>query len=185
MGERLNFAGIRVLVVDGDRYSSGIVSQILRGFGIQSFVVADTGEAAQKQLAGHSYDVLITESTLSDMKGSRLVRWVRRHSKESIRQITIILLTGYTHFSNVLAARDSGVNSVVRKPVSPATLYDHIAWSANNDRPFVEADRYFGPCRRFRFGDSAPGLYRRFDDASSDPAISRWSEAQHTEKASS
>lgn len=185
VGERLNFADMRILVADPDRYSSGIVGQILRGFGVPCVTVLATGEAAMKQLVLAPYDLLITECTLSDMKAARLIRWARRHTKESVRYLPIILLTGYTHFSNVVSARDCGVNSVVRKPVSPATLFDHIAWSGKTDRPFVEADRYSGPCRRFRYEDAVPGLKRRFDDPVPDSTESLPAEAQQPAEASS
>jgi CheY-like chemotaxis protein len=162
--DRLNFSEISVLVVDGDRYSTGIVGQILRGFGLTRQYIAASGEAAKKLLLADKYDLMITESVLPDMKGAALIRWVRRHASMQLRTLPIVVITGYAHFSNVTAARDCGANSVVRKPISPTVLYDHIAWSAKTDRPFIEADGYAGPCRRFKYGEPDPGLSRRASD---------------------
>lgn len=164
MEERLNFSQITALVVDGDRFSTGIVSQILRDFGLTRHYVTQTGEDAKKLLGAEKFDLLITECVLPDMNAAELVRWVRRHGSTRLRYIPVVMLTGYTHISNVMAARDSGVNSVVKKPVAPITLFDHIAWSARLERPFIEADGYVGPCRRFKFGEAAPGLNRRSTD---------------------
>ncbi len=170
MEDKLNFSEISALIVDGDRFSSAIVSQILRGFGLTRQFVVGTGEDALRQLVTNTYDLLITECVLPDTKGADLIKWIRRHPKDDIRYITVVVLTGYSHFSNVIAARDGGVNSVVCKPIAPTVLFDHIAWSAKSDRPFIEADEYSGPCRRFRFGEAAPGLNRRVSDHYSEPA---------------
>ncbi len=168
MEERLNFSQISALVVDGDRFSTGIIGQILRGFGMTRHVAVDTIKDAQKLLESGSFHLLITETKLTDGTLSDFIAWIRRSPKDQLRFIPIVVLTGYAFFSRVTTARDSGVNSVVRKPVSPAVLFDHIVWSAQTDRPFIDADAYAGPCRRFRYGDPAPGHSRRVSDHASD-----------------
>jgi DNA-binding response OmpR family regulator len=164
VSEKLNFSKISAVVVDSDRYSSAIIGQILRGFGMQRFSMVATIEDAKKLLATGGFHLLITESVVDDGALPELVNWVRHHAKTEIRFIPIVVLSSYTYFSRVTLARDSGVNSVVCKPVSPTVLFDHIAWSANTERPFIDADAYAGPCRRFRFGDPAPGFSRRISD---------------------
>ena len=168
MEERLNFSELSTLVVDGERYSASIISQILRGFGMTRINVVGTAEDAKKHLVTGIYHLLITEIDLADSSLGDFVSWIRHSPKDKLRYIPIVVLTGYTFFSWVETARDSGVNSVVRKPVSPAVLFDHIAWSARTERPFIDADGYAGPCRRFRFGEPAPGFSRRVSDS---PAV--------------
>lgn len=164
MGERLNFSKISALVLDADRFSTGIVSNILRGFGLTDHIAVESGHDAKKLLDGGRFHLLLTEALLPDMVLCDLVNWIRHHKNMTLRTMPIVVLTGYAQFSKITSARDCGVNSVVRKPVSPAVLYDHIAWSAHTDRPFVEADQYAGPCRRFHFNNAAPGLNRRLSD---------------------
>jgi CheY-like chemotaxis protein len=164
VADRLNFSKVSALVVDGDRYSAGIISQILRGFGLTHHSVVGTVEEARKLLASGAYHLLITESNLEDGSLADFLAWVRHSAKHDLRFIPVIVLTGYTHYSRVTLARDSGVNIVVSKPVSPVVLFDHIAWAVRTDRPFIEADAYAGPCRRFRPNDPAPGHSRRVCD---------------------
>ncbi len=164
MEEKQNFSHIVALVVDGDRYSTGIIGQILRGFGVGRQQAVGTVEEAKALLSTGTFDLLITESTLADGPLSDLVVWIRHNPKNELRYIPIVVLTGYAYYAQVAVARDLGVNSVVRKPVSPTVLFDHITWSAKTDRPFIDADGYAGPCRRFRFGDPAPGFCRRISD---------------------
>lgn len=164
MEEKVNFTGISALVADSDRFCTSIIGQILRGFGLSRHVIVEAGEEAKKHLATNKYDLLITECILADMKGADLIRWVRRQTDTKLRYLPILVLTGYSHYSHVTTVRDCGVNSVVRKPVAPSVLFDHIVWSAKTDRPFIDADEYAGPCRRFKYGDPAPGLNRRASD---------------------
>jgi len=180
--EKFNFNNITALVVDGDRYSTGIVSQILRGFGLNRHFITQKGADAEKMLGAEKFDLLITECVLPDMNAGELVRWIRRHVSQRIRYIPVVMLTGYAHVSNVMAARDSGVNSVVRKPVAPTTLFDHIIWSARMERPFIEADGYVGPCRRFKYGEPAPGLNRRSTDHAADEEAATDAEIQKSEE---
>jgi CheY-like chemotaxis protein len=165
--KKFNFTGISALVVDHDRFSTGIIGQILRGFGLNNHVIIGSGVQAKKLLADGRFHLLIMESMLPDMAMADLVSWIRHHAKTEIRYMPIVLLTGYTQFSHVTNARDAGVSSVVRKPVSPKTLFDHVVRAAQTERDFIDADYYAGPDRRFRAGDHAPGLRRRVHDDTS------------------
>lgn len=183
MEEKLNFSQISAIIVDGDRYSTGIVSQILRGFGLTRQLIAGTGGEAKRALETDKYDLVITECVLPDMKAADLVRWIRRSGSPAIRYLPVVMLTGYAQYSNVTAARDSGANSFVRKPVSPNVLFDHIAWSARTERPFIESDVYVGPCRRFKFGEPAPGFNRRATDHYEDAEGAHSVASESTERA--
>jgi CheY-like chemotaxis protein len=168
LAERLNFAEISALVVDSDQYSMTILGQILRGFGLfQHTVIASGGEAKTALPNGH-FDLLICDALLPDMGAVELIRWIRRQPSMTLKYIPIVVLTGYTQYSKVVQMRDSGANIVVRKPVAPNILFDHIAWSARSDRPFIETDTYIGPCRRFKNTGPPNGIGRRKTDLNSE-----------------
>lgn len=164
MVEKLNFTQIEALVVDADQYSTSILGQILRGFGLAKHVFIETAEDAKRILGTTKYDLLICDAVLPDMHGSDLVKWVRRQPSLNVKYMPIVVLTGYTQYSNVVVMRDAGANIVVRKPVSPNILFDHIAWSARTDRPFIETDTFIGPDRRFKNTGPPDGAGRRKTD---------------------
>ncbi len=164
MPERLNFSQIECLVVDSDQYSTSILGQILRGFGLSKHTVIDSGEEAKRRLTAGHFDLLICDAVLPDTHASDLVKWVRRQPGLNLKYIPIVVLTGYTQYSNVVVMRDAGANIVVRKPVSPNVLFDHVAWSARTDRPFIETDNYIGPDRRFKNTGPPDGNGRRKTD---------------------
>jgi hypothetical protein len=56
----------------------------------------------------------------------------------------------------------------VKKPVSPKVLFDHIVWSASQERNFVEGDSFIGPDRRFKFTGPPDGDGRRDTDVSAE-----------------
>jgi hypothetical protein len=53
---------------------------------------------------------------------------------------------------------------VIAKPISPANLYDRLAWIALTQRQFVDAPSYFGPDRRFKIEGYPNGVGRRKGD---------------------
>ncbi len=171
MDEKFNFAHISALIVDCDQYSNEILSQILRGFGLNQYTVVEQGEEAKKKLANGRYDLLLCEVTLPDMSAIELARWVRRLANPAIKYIPIVVLTGYTQMSNVSAVRDNGANIVVSKPLAPNVLFDHIVWSSKSSRPFIESDSYIGPCRRFKNNGPPDGVGRRSTDLSADIGV--------------
>lgn len=164
MAEKLNFSQIEALVVDADQYTTSILGQILRGFGLSHHVMVETGDDAKQRLGNGHYDLVICDAQLPDMHGCDLIKWIRRQQSLTLKYVPIVVLTGYTQYSNVVALRDSGANIVVRKPVSPNILFDHIAWSARTDRPFIETDTYIGPDRRFKNTGPPEGVGRRKTD---------------------
>jgi two-component system chemotaxis response regulator CheY len=73
-------------------------------------------------------------------------------------------MTSDTREAAIKTARDVGANMVVAKPMSPASLYDRLAWVAFNPRQFVDSETYFGPDRRFKIEGYPGGVGRRKGD---------------------
>lgn len=157
----MNFSRVRVLVVDGDEFAVGIVTQILRGYGVGLCMSVATGAEAQDMLLHEKFNFVICEAVLSDMPGADLVRWMRSQERSQIKFMPVIILTGHAQIDNVTTGRDSGAHIVVRKPISPSVLFDRLVWAAKNRRPFLEAPTYIGPDRRFKPVDALEGDERR------------------------
>lgn len=167
----LNLTNVSALIVDGDKYLLAIISQMLRGFGLTRQFPYTKGEEAKDFLEKTPVNLVILEQILPDMGGDDLVRWLRRHPSPKLRFTPVLILTGYTHMARVHSARDSGANLVVKKPVSPQILFDHIAWMANSDRPFVEGKSYAGPDRRWRREKPEDAPSRRAGDESGEAHV--------------
>jgi CheY-like chemotaxis protein len=161
---RLNLKNLVALIVDRDNFSRSLIAQMLRGFGVSTVLVADNGEEAKELLGQHCPDIAFIEGALPDMPTDELIVWIRRHANKALRFLPVIVLSGYTQLRLISAARDSGAHLVVRKPVSPQTLFDRMVWVAKFDRAFLEAPKYAGPDRRFHAADPPEGKVRRATD---------------------
>ena len=165
---RLNLNMASALLVDSDGYARDLVVRMLRGFGLERQFVCETGGSARELVPAGGIDLCMIESKLPDMSGFDLVKWIRRLPDERVRVVPIVMLTGYTQMEAVTQARDCGANSVIKKPVSPQVLFDRIAWISKNERPFVEAQNYIGPDRRFKSIGPPQGVGRRATDLSAE-----------------
>jgi len=161
---RLNFNGVTALLVEGDRHSVSLLSEILRRFGLDNQYCIETGAEAKAHMQRVAVDFFFCEAVLPDMDGLDLVRWVRRSAP--VPYIPIVVLTGYSRVDAVVGARDAGANLVVKKPLSPQVLFDRLAWMGLGTRKFIETETYVGPDRRFKSIGPPDGLGRRSTDLS-------------------
>lgn len=165
MGQaRLNLKGVSTLLIDSEQFTRGLIARMLRGFGMDPAKQFENGETAKAYLKHNCPDLILVEAVLPDMPSADLINWVRKQDKGPTRFVPIIVLTGYTQLRTVAAARDAGANNVVKKPVSPQSLFDRITWVARVARPFIEAGDYVGPDRRFRQIEPPDGAYKRDTD---------------------
>lgn len=171
MGQpRLNLKNVNGLLVDRDVFTRGLVSQMLRGFGITNLMIAGTGEEAKHMIAGNCPDICFVEGALEDMATSEFIGWIRRQASHALRFMPVIVLSGYTQLRLIAAARDGGANLVIRKPIAPQTLFDRINWVARVSRPFLETPHYIGPDRRFHSIEPPDTKWKRATDVQLEPA---------------
>jgi DNA-binding response OmpR family regulator len=98
--------------------------------------------------------------------GLEFTQMIRTAEDSPFPFVPIIMMTGHTDRTKVTAARDSGVNELVAKPISAKTLLDRIVAVIDRPRSFVKTSTYTGPCRR-RGGGSGKdygGALRRKSD---------------------
>jgi DNA-binding response OmpR family regulator len=175
---------LKVLVVDGNKHMRQLLKQILFIFAIRNQREADDVQGAFKEVKEFKPDIILTEYDLQPANGCEFVRMVRRAEDSPDPMVPIIMVTAYTETSVVGAARDSGINEFLAKPVSPARLYQRLVAVIDRPRPFVRCKSYVGPCRHRRKISDYDGPLRRqadgttgdvfvIDDAEDDQAIKR------------
>ena len=174
MGQtRLNLKNVVGLIADRDAFTRGLIVQMLRGFGIETLLVANNGEETKTLLGDNRPDIMFLEGALPDMTTADLIEWIRRHTANPLRFVPIIVMSGYTQLRLISKARDGGAHIVVRKPISPQALFDRIAWVASFSRPFIETRNYVGPDRRFHDIPPPDGKMKR----EGDPQVAEGTEA--------
>ncbi|HEX5379824.1 MAG TPA: response regulator [Phenylobacterium sp.] len=160
----ISLARIKFLVVDDNVHAIDLVKTMLRGFGVDQVVEAQTIAEAKKALKAAPVDIVILDYLMGDEEGVTLARHIRLDPASPSPFVPIIMLTGHADRARVMAARDAGVNEFCIKPFTPADLMKRIMAVIDHPRPFVRSDSgYFGPDRRRRDDPKYTGPERRKD----------------------
>lgn len=157
----INLKNISVLVADSGEPAFRITQSILKSFGADPVVHAQTVEQASKLIQRGTVDLLIVNYNIDGKGGADLVRSVRENRRNPARHIPILMTLGHTTIGAVTISRDAGANMVLTLSLSPGGLYDRLSWVANHPRPFVDQEKYVGPCRRFKDVGAPGGMERR------------------------
>ena len=139
-----------ILIVDSDLELSHVLSTMLGDMGFKTCDTVSDGAEAYRMLKNVPYDFLITEWHARHMDGIDLIRKIRRAKDSPNPTMPVIMLTGRSEQSDVMTARDTGINEFVVKPFSAKTVYNRIERIIENPRQFVVSEHFVGPNRRAR-----------------------------------
>jgi CheY-like chemotaxis protein len=160
----INLRDLVILIADSSSYLSTIVHRMLRGFGANKILESRNSMEVLQTLSGQKIDILLCDARLLPHGGLSLTQAIRRKVDNENRMMPILLMSSDTRETAIRQARDAGANMVIAKPISPANLYDRLAWIALTQRQFVDAPSYFGPDRRFKIEGYPNGVGRRKGD---------------------
>ena len=112
--------GIRVLAVDDNPESLGVIALMLERYGAEVVTVSG-GAAALDALseAGHAFDALVCDLAMPGMDGMQLVRAVRARGMADLPAIAV---TAFADPIRLKAAKEAGYQSVITKPIFPGEL---------------------------------------------------------------
>lgn len=159
-----DFRHMSVLVVEDTLPMQRLVSNVLDTLGVGKIFCADNGEVGYKICCRENPDIILTDWHMPVMDGVELVSKIRSDGGVPNKMVPIIMMTGYSAFSRISEARDSGVTEFLVKPFSAADLARRIAYVINKPRDFVMVPDYKGPDRRRRKDASYDGPLKRADD---------------------
>ena len=160
----INLRDLMILIADPSPYLCMLTHGILRGFGANKVLEVRHSLGVLETLIGQKIDILLCDARLPPHGGLPLTRAIRRNTENENRTMPILIMSSDTREATIVSARDVGANMVVAKPLSPASLYDRLAWVAFNPRQFIDTDTYFGPDRRFKIEGYPGGVGRRKGD---------------------
>jgi two-component system chemotaxis response regulator CheY len=159
---------LRVLVVDDHESMRSILATLLRAYGFDEIHQSENGRDAIEALKTFRPDIIVTDFAMPYLDGIAFARQVRESDDDSLRLVPILMVSGHAHTTQILAARDAGVNEFLRKPVTGRNLAARIRRIIDEDRIFVRATSYIGPDRRRGAPRDYKGPKRRNDDATAD-----------------
>jgi two-component system, chemotaxis family, chemotaxis protein CheY len=153
------------LIIDDNGHMRTILATILRSFGCQSIIECPDGAEALGILKSSFVDVILLDISMKPIDGVEFSTMLRRDKEHPARRTPIVMVSGHTERTRIMAARDAGVNEFVAKPVNAASLYERIRAALDHPRPWIETRGYVGPCRRRKADTRYSGPMRRASDA--------------------
>src|SRR5262245_1487186 len=105
---------LRVLVVDDEAPARSAIASFIarRGDIVQQ---AADGAAALTMLGDEDFDIVLSDVRMPNMDGIALTRAVRDRSDDAV----VVLMSGYTTITDVIAALREGAYDYLTKPVDP------------------------------------------------------------------
>lgn len=111
----------RILLVDDSQSIRSLIQVFLMKHGYE-FLEAETGERALGILKLVPADLVIVDVNMPGMGGLELVRQIRQHTKTSVRDTQVVLLTGDKDPDTRSKGLEVGANGFLSKPVSAEQL---------------------------------------------------------------
>ena len=122
-----NFKNRSILVVDPDEGCRKTLKMVLRNLGSTQLFEAETAVQTLKILKKHRLDLVISEVQLPKISGVQLLQGLRGQRKLAAWSVPFLLMTQLCEKGVVIAARDSGADGFVMKPVQPAVLIKRLS----------------------------------------------------------
>ncbi|MEP1470109.1 MAG: response regulator transcription factor [Halieaceae bacterium] len=137
-----------ILILEDDALAAAELKECLSGEGLLA-TIARTRKQFEKMVERHEYQLLIIDIGLPDGSGLDVIRMVREES-----EVAIIVISGHTEESDVVAALELGADDYLKKPISIRELRakirrllvrtGRIGYSKNLCRSNKHEFKYFG-----------------------------------------
>ncbi len=113
--------GLRILIVDDEPMVREVVSICL---GENGHVVdmAENGREGLEKFMAAEYDLVLTDRSMPEMSGDELAIEVKRHRPK----VPVVLLTGFGDLMNSEGEKPEGIDEVVAKPFTMASLTEVV-----------------------------------------------------------
>jgi two-component system chemotaxis response regulator CheY len=156
--EPYDLSNFTILVVEDSIYMQSLITSMLKVFGVGDIMIAEGGkeaidiltvtQARSKSKYITRIDIILTDWLMNKGSGEELLSWVRKHEKDEVRFLPVVVVSGYATEALTARARDCGANETLVKPVSAKGLAQRICTVIDNPRPFINVPGFFGPDRR-------------------------------------
>ncbi|CBJ40854.1 sensory histidine kinase in two-component regulatory system (plasmid) [Ralstonia solanacearum CMR15] len=114
--------GLRVLAVDDNAESLGVIALMLERYGAEVVTVSSGAaalDALDRAAGGAPFDALVSDLAMPGMDGMQLLRAIRARGLTALPAIAV---TAFADPIRLKAAKEAGYQSVITKPIFPGEL---------------------------------------------------------------
>ena len=115
---------LRIMVVDDMSISRALISQSLDEIGVTHYATESDSRTALGKLVANPVHLVISDMNMPGMSGLQLLEALRQ--TRATQKIGFILITGTPSPEIMRVGRELGLNNLVRKPFTTATLRSTI-----------------------------------------------------------
>lgn len=157
----LDLSRIDVMAVNPSRALHQILKQVLWDVGLRQLRSVTAGGGAFREMADRPADLMFVDFALADGPGATFVRRLRRSPDSPAPFCAVIMTVADPTLEKTFAARDSGADEVVTRPVTVNGVLQKLAAVFERPRGMVLAPTYIGPDRRRAAAMNLAGGERR------------------------
>ena len=154
---------IKVLLVDNDKDHARAMTESLERIGLDC-TTATSGPDGSKMLAGHLFDIVVTDLMMNDVDGMEILR----QSKETQPECEVVMVTGHASVPLAVEAMKEGAFNFLEKPITPKRLQAIVSKAAEsvrlrkqNQQLHQRLDERFGFENLIYASDSMKGVVQR------------------------
>lgn len=111
---------LRIMVVDDMATSRGLITQALDEIGIKNYVTENDGQRAIERLVQTPVHLVLSDYNMPGLDGLGLLKAVR--TTQVTQKLGFILVTGRPTPEIVNQAKKLGLNNMIKKPFTSATM---------------------------------------------------------------
>jgi len=111
---------LRIMIVDDMSVSRALIAQSLDEIGVKHYAAENDAKVALGKLAANPVHLVISDMNMPGMTGLQLLRALR--SAKTTQRIGFILITGTPSPDIVREGQQLGLNNLIRKPFTSATV---------------------------------------------------------------
>jgi len=121
-----NLDGLKILVVDDERFIRTTIRAVLRAVGHFDVAEADDGDVALAEVERFKPDIVLCDIAMPRMGGLRFVEMLRKNTEAATRDTPVVILSGHNDQPTVIAASKLRIDGYLIKPISPKQLGDQL-----------------------------------------------------------
>jgi CheY-like chemotaxis protein len=125
MGDAPTMSDLRVLVVDDIPINLKVIERMLKGIGIGTVRLADSGRSALAIMEHETFPLVITDIQMPDMDGMQLSDAIRSYDALATKPL-VVGLTAETSDTIHERCAKSGIAHVLHKPITKKQLETFI-----------------------------------------------------------
>ena len=127
MCDATTMSDLRVLVVDDIPINLKVIERMLKGIGVGTVRLADSGRSALAIMENEAFPLIITDIQMPDMDGMQLSDAIRSRDDAAVRTKPLVVgLTAETSDTIHERCAKSGISHVLHKPITKKQLETFI-----------------------------------------------------------